>query len=495
MLRDARTLAPGVELTADLCIVGAGAAGITLARRLSGRGLRVLVLESGSFEIEAQHQALYAGTMSGLGGWTLDDHRWRLFGGSTARWGGFCMPLRPGDFTARDHIPGSGWPITFGDLEPSYRLASQGLEIGDFEYDAAVLAAADDLPLIEGSGRLETHVFRFSPPTRMGPRHRAELAAADDVEVQMWANAIDIVLDDGLARVDHLLCATLDGARFTVAADRYVLAMGGLENARLLLASGSQIDGGVAGSSGLVGAYFMEHPHLYSSAMWVEPGALDARFYGPHPTGEAVAGRRIEVCGVLALSEETRDSERLPHITAFLEEAPLDGGATGSIPAAAVSVLARRAGRARLFGLTIRAEQTPTRESALSLSDERDALRMPRLDLRWVVSDGDRIAYARAMEILGAELAAAGLGRLWTPVDQLGRFDHPIRPGGHHMGTVRMHADPARGVVDASCRTHDVDNLYVAGSAVFTTGGAANPTLTLVALAERLAAHLIEESA
>jgi choline dehydrogenase-like flavoprotein len=489
MLGDARTLGDGAELSADVCILGAGAAGITLARRLSGKGMRVVLLESGSFEIEPQHQALYAGVMSGIDTWSLDDHRWRLFGGSTARWAGWCMPLLPGDFAARDHIPDSGWPLGFDDLAPYYARAHDDLELGPFEYGAEALAAADGMPLIHGSGRLETHVFRFSPPTRMGTRYRAELGAAEDVDVWMWANAVDLVLDDALARIDHVACATLSGVRFTVSAGRYVLAMGGLENARLLLASRSQVEGGVASSSGLVGATFMEHPHMGSAAAWIEPGVLDERFYVSHPTRPG----DVEVRGALALSEETRAAEGLPHLTLTVEEAPVDDAATGSVPAAAVAALSGRPQSARLFTLSLRAEQTPNRESVVALSDERDALGVPRLDLHWAVSGDDLRAYARALDILGAELGAAGLGRVWAPLDGEGRLARAIRPGGHHMGTVRMHVDPARGVVDGDGRAHDVDNLYVAGSAVFTTGGAANPTLTIVALAERMADHLAGE--
>ena len=485
MLRDARSLAEGAELSADVCILGAGAAGITLARRLAGHGLRVIVLESGSFEIEARHQALYAGVMSGIDTWALDDHRWRLFGGSTERWAGWCMPLLVDDFIERAHVPDSGWPFGLSDLARGYALAHEDLELGPFEYGAVALAAADRMPLIEGSGRLETHVFRYSPPTRMGTRYRAELDAAEDVEVWMWANAVDLVLDDRLARIDRVACATLDGIHFTVTAGRCVLAMGGLENARLLLASRSQVEGGVANSSGLVGAMFMEHPHLYGAAAWIEPGALDERFYARHATGSGV-----QVRGALALSRETREAQRLPHLTATLEETPVDDASTGAVPATAVAALSGRPAKARLFTLSVRAEQTPYRDSALSLSEERDALGLPRLDLHWAVSDDDRRAYARALDILGAELGAAGLGRLWTPLDEEGRVAHSIRPGGHHMGTARMHVDPDRGVVDGDGRAHDVDNLYVAGSAVFPTGGAANPTLTIVALAERMAEHL-----
>jgi choline dehydrogenase-like flavoprotein len=275
--------------------------------------------------------------------------------------------------------------------------------------------------------------------------------------------------------------------------------MGGLENVRLLLASSKQLEAGVANSSGLVGAYFMEHPHLYGSSVWVEPGLVDLRFYEQHvatlETPETEP-RQVAVLGVLGLSDDVRAAEGLPHLTVSMDLAGPTELATGPISAETIHVLNRRPGGGpRLLKMTVRAEQTPTHESAVTLTDERDALGMRRLDVHWAVSDADLRAYARAMDLLGAELASAGLGRIWTPVDASGRFSHRISPGGHHMGTVRMHADPTRGVVDGDCRAHDLSNLYIAGSAVFTTGGAANPTLTAVALAERLASHLLGKGA
>jgi choline dehydrogenase-like flavoprotein len=315
----------------------------------------------------------------------------------------------------------------------------------------------------------------------------------------MWANATDIALDASHSRVDHLVVRTLDGGSHTVVADRFVLAMGGLENVRLLLASSSQVDAGVANSSGLVGKYFMEHPHLYGSCVWVEPGQVDLRFYEQHIATLATAEtepRPIMVMGVLGLSDDIREAEGLPHLTVSVRPAEPAELATGPMSAETVHVLNRRPSEApRLLKMTVRAEQTPLRESAVTLTDAVDELGMPRLDVHWAVSEADLRAYARAMDLLGAELASAGLGRVWTPLDASGRFSHRISPGGHHMGTLRMHSDPARGVVDGTCRAHDLTNLYIAGSAVFTTGGAANPTLTVVALAERLAAHLLGKEA
>ncbi|AKF07867.1 GMC oxidoreductase [Sandaracinus amylolyticus] len=476
-IRDARSLEEGTALSADVCIVGAGAAGITIALELLGRGRSVLLLESGAMDLEPSIQALYDGTMSGIRTFRLDDHRWRHFGGSTNRWAGWCMPLLAEDFTPRDHVPLSGWPIALEDLAPYYERAQELAQIGD-RWDAERLAGAAGRALLPApGGHLATRVFRYSPPTRFGRTYRPLLEDSAQTDVLMHANLVGIEVDG--ARVSRLACAALGGPRFSVEAGAYVLAMGGLENARMLLASD------VANGSDWVGRCFMEHPHLYDSAAWLELGHADVGFYADTHGTEA----GDEVRGALALSREVREAEGLLDFTITLREQDV-GAETGEVIAPDVARLWRGSGDARLFRMTLRAEQSPYEESRVTLRDDVDALGVPRLDLRWQVRDDDLRAYRRAMEVLGRELGAAGLGRVWTPRDAEGRFADEIAPGGHHMGTTRMSADSAKGVVDADCRCHEVEDLYVAGSSVFTTGGSANPTLTIVALAARLADHL-----
>ena len=485
MFLDARELDDQTSLEADLCIVGMGAAGITLARRLAGTGLRVIALESGGFEQEAALQDLYKGRMSGIRTWTLSSHRFRFFGGGTMRWNGLCMPLSPEDLR--------GWPFDFDELVPYYRTAQLDLELAGFGYDPRTLLGKTG-ELIPGSGRLETRVFQLSPPTRMGTLYRDELASASNLRIYLRANVTEIVLDSPLRRVSHLQVETLQGQRFSVSADRYVLATGGIENARLLLASRNQVEAGVANSSGLVGAYFAEHPHFFNSAVLVDPSDMDLGFYRrmeremPTDQGTRTSGTTM---GMVALTKEVRDAEGLPNMMASIHPVPLDKASTGKIGPHEIPALTRSdLGRHRALRFTVHGEQTPMIDSRLTLTDEQDALGMPRLDLHWIVSEDDQRAYSRALEILGAEFALSGMGRLWAPVDEARRLKHAIRPGGHHMGTTRISDDPREGVVDANGRAHDVENLYLAGSSVFPTTGVANPTLTIVALSNRLAQHL-----
>ena len=210
MLLDANDLTTGETLTADVCIAGAGAAGITLALALRDAGLDVILLESGGFEDDAITQSLYRGTMSGIDTWQLDDHRWRLFGGSTSRWAGWCRPMHPYDFERRPYIEKSGWPITYDDLVPFYKLAQIRVELADFSYDVETIRAASGRPLLQSpAGRLSTEIYQYSHPTRFGERYRADLEAAENGRVYLHSNVHNLELESRHDQVSRFDCATL----------------------------------------------------------------------------------------------------------------------------------------------------------------------------------------------------------------------------------------------------------------------------------------------
>jgi choline dehydrogenase-like flavoprotein len=494
VIDDARDLTEGETLTADVCIVGSGPAGMTIARRLEGTGLSVLVLESGGLDREEATDELARGTMSGLDPFTLHQHRPRLFGGASSIWSGWCAPMTPEDFEERAWIPESGWPIRYAELVPYYRRAQPTLQLGAFEYDAASISAREAKTLfVTEALRLETGIFQYSAPTRFGTRYRSSLEGAMDVRVLLHANVVDIVLEDGLDRVERIEAQVIDGPRFWVEADRFVLATGGIENARLLLACDGQIEGGIGNGNDLVGRYFMEHPHYYSSNVWVRGEAsVDPAFYLVHRADTMDADgsvRSASLRGALTFSRALLASEGLPDFSATMPAAMLDAVDTGELLPFDTQALLPRTGSRVMHRLETRLEQTPFADSRVTLTDDRDALGMRRADLRWQIADEDMRAYHRIFQILGAELGLLG-GRVWAPSDGEGRFGGRLFEGGHHMGTTRMAATRERGVVDRDCRMFDVENLYIAGSSVFTTGARVNPTLTVVALAERLADHL-----
>lgn len=495
MILEANDLKPGTTVRADVCIAGAGAAGITLALALSGLGFEVVLLEGGGRRDETDSQALYAGSMSGLHTWELDSLRFRLLGGSTSRWAGWCRPLEPHDFAARHYVSSSGWPLTFEELIPYYKRAHRWVELADYEWSTEAIRMRSGRPVLESpGGRLQTHVFQYSPPTRFGARYQPAMRSAENLRVYLHANLVELPLEPNLEQLAHFECATLQGGRFTVEARAYVLALGGIENARLLLASNQQIEDGIANSSGAVGRYFMEHPHYVGASKLALAGNPDLTFYDRHTVAlpDGSNRRDVQVAGVLALRPEVLAEEGLLDFTVAFGAVAPDPGATGDLDAHQVRSLLGQSGQSAGSQLVVRAEQSPRKESRITLRrGDTDALGLPRLDLNWQIHPDDDRALRRGLEILGSELAAAGLGRLWTST-QAGRLSGTALPGAHHMGTTRMSEQAEAGVVNANCRCHDVENLYIAGSSVFTTGGAANPTLTIVALAERLATHLQE---
>jgi choline dehydrogenase-like flavoprotein len=473
VLADAHSIPNGAAIDADVCIVGAGAAGITVARELTAPTRRVVLLESGFDEPDPATQSLYDGESRGVPYFALGDEttRTRQFGGSTNQWNGECRPLNELDFETRTWLPNSGWPFDLAHLRPYYDRAQTVCELGPYGYTAI------DEPL---DGAVEHTVIQYSAPTRFGPQSRDAFARAESTTVYRGANAVDLAMTPSGRALERVEVATIAGTRFTVRARAFVLATGGIENARLLLASDGVARGGIGNARDLVGRCFMEHLYLDDAARIV----ADRRFRATFGTARRLDGHRVR--SALTLSDSIQRSERLPGST-FVVGAPSSTGGRRSRARATV----RRAVEAFRSSMAVPVkhiqEQVPNPESRVLLADDRDRLGSRRAVLDWRVSDEDRVAAARSHRIL----RAAGIGRV---VDSLldARTEWPpgLRGGRHHMGTTRMHADPTRGVVDGDCRVHGVANLYVAGSSVFPTSGTANPTLTIVALALRLADHL-----
>ena len=522
MLRDARELEDGARVECDLCVVGGGAAGITVARAFAGSSpsARVCLVEAGGLEYEEATQALYRGRNVGLPYFALDVSRLRYFGGSTNHWAGRCRPLDPIDYRARPWVPLSGWPFGPEELEPYYRQAHEICQLGPYRYDAAFWAD-EGLPLLpSGDGPFESGVWHFSPPTLFGEVYGPELKRAANVHVLLHANAIEIETDEGGAGVTGLSLACLDGPRLTVRARAYVLACGGLETPRLMLASNRVVPAGVGNRHDLVGRCFMEHPHVVTGAVALTNPDASLAFYAR----DRVPGHGAEFRGRLHLAESAQEAERVGNLEyVFLPEPStedtgyaalrrlLRGARTltapddllGDLALAVADIddvvagllwrLGLRDYTASSFGLYAYAEQRPNPDSRVLLGTERDALGMPRIRLDWRLTPEDKRTLLVGAQLVAREFGRTGLGRVqireWLTADETS-WPNDLFGGHHHMGTTRMDGDPRRGVVDAECRVHGVDNLYVAGSSVFPTSGVANPTLTIVALALRLADHL-----
>ena len=507
---DARTLENGSVIEGDLCIVGAGAAGISMAMDWIGASQRVLLLEAGGFDYDARMQELYRGEIVGLPYFPLQAARLHYFGGTTGHWAGFCSPFDPIDFKVREWVPHSGWPFERAHLDPYYARAQRVLELGPYEYDAAQWQrrAPTLVPFPLDPSVVYTKMWQFSPPTRFGTRYRDTIVGAKNVHLYTNAIVREIDPNEGVTAVDGLRVRTLEGKEVHVRAKHYVLATCSIQNARLLLASNSRVPAGLGNAHDLVGRYFMEHLQM-PSGVFVELGdrAANAAMY-------AFDWGRTKARGELALTDAVQRQRRVLNATVSLNPRSLaeEGMSTFQRMNPEVMEERRRSGRVgptraparsddttqqrgtRGFHLQTRQEQAPNPASRVTLSTERDEIGMPRAQLDWRLTELDRRSFRDFYDVLGREMGRAGVGRVQMRPWVLEKADSPwptsVGGGWHHMGTTRMHPDPKQGVVTPDCQVHGIANLSVAGAAVFPTAGAANPTLTLVAMTLRLSDHL-----
>ena len=515
MFIDAKTLSGHTAVDVDVCVVGAGAAGISIARELSGTGLRVGLFESGGLEPDRRTQALYRGSSDDLYSLPLDESRFRYFGGSTNRWAGWCRPLDQIDFERRDWIPDSGWPFGRQELETYYARAS-------------VICRADrpappetltDWPL--DPEKISVAEFRLSPPISFGTVYREELRGSRNVTVYLNANASGFSRSEN-GRIDHISFRTLNGRSLDVTSRVFILAAGGIENPRLLLSSAADPARAIGNDYDLVGRYYMDHPALFSGLISPTTLCPPTRFF----TTQHVAnpGKATTRTGGFAIAEATLRREGLAgavvrfvprprystqtrwdkpatasarrllqsitrrqipdHLAAHIERA-----STGALTAAsAFSAAAAHRVRPRwTLALRTWVESLPRPNNRVTLSARRNALG-PVARVTWETGEAEKASVVRLHQLLGDELERRRFARI-DPVMKSVADDWPATQAGasHHMGTTRMHDSERRGVVDRNCRVHGCDNLFVAGSSVFPTSGYANPTLTIVALAVRLA--------
>ncbi len=494
----------------DVCIAGAGAAGITMAMRLAEKGARVCLLEAGGTEFDAHSQALYKGESTGRERVGPAGCRLRYFGGTTNHWEGWCARLEEIDFHVREWVAFSGWPIKRSDLDSYYKQASgicQLGELGDFSSPPL-----NHLPEFDPA-RLWERNWVYSPPTRFGDAYGDILRGSRFVDVVLHANLTRILTAEEATRIEAFCISSLDGREGVVNAGAYVLACGGLENARLLLANSDHNKRGLGNGSDCVGRFFMQHPeHKVARILTNEPVRLAKLFrrrsFGNSKTRPFLAvGKQLQSQFKLLNGAFDFDSdlvamgEGYQTLRGIWRDAAAMNWPTnldqkvmrvlGDLDGLAEDVW--RAEDERISGvqLRMRSEQMPNPDSRVTLVDAQDQFGMRKLSVDWRLTDEDKRSMLISTQRIGEEMARLGIGRIqiaeWLRTDE---WPDPIWAGCHHMGTTRMSENSANGVVDGDCKMHEIDNLYVAGSSVFPTGGYAPPTLTIVALALRLADFL-----
>lgn len=543
MIADARKAGLPDRLDADLVIVGAGPAGITLALALAGSGLDIVLLEAGGARYSRTIQDFYRGEAVRPSGHSpVELYRRRVLGGSTSIWGGRCIPFDAIDFEDRPWMKHARWPIPVIEVQARIPRAMEMLEAGLPEFSGAAAFSSGLTGLPSDPDLILDRIERFSKPTDFGRRYRQKLASAVNIRLFTHAPVTEVLLDDRRCtgvRFDA------SGRSVSLAAARTVIACGGIETARLLLAGSERHPQGIGNERDLVGRFYQCHLEGKIGSLQLSDAAGAA--FGYERTRDGVYGRRY-----LWLSPEAQRRERLaglvlrpthPDITdpahrdpvlsamflaksfivpeyarklTALENRSLRkgvGGIGGHLANVAIGaprlaafatdwtwrrVLADR----KLPSVVLRdprgcyeadvnGEQEPNPESRVMLGAERDALGMRRVRVEWRATGADMDRLARGLSVMADALERSGAGRLdLSGVDAPALRQAIVPIGGHHVGTARMAADPSQGVCDPNGEVFSAHGLYVAGAALFPTSGFANPTLTLVALTLRLADHL-----
>lgn len=503
----------------DICIVGAGVAGQTLAASLKDSQLKIVLLESGDKDFRRDIEDLSDGDNVGLEYYDLKTSHLRLFGGTAAIWGGRCAELDEIDFKQRDFLAHSGWPMDKSDLVSFYQQIFDQLELekptGLWDKLGRSRPAFDSTKIDTGLWVFDEKGERFADTQQASLRHCDIVLNATVTEIEKSETG----------KVTSIYAKSLKDTSIKVKARAFVLAAGAIETARILLAAGD----GLGNRYDQVGRYFMEHPHARggeiitnnpATALRLLPRAIrhkGKRYAAYLRPAERYQQAKGILNSSLSITLRRREGEQMESYRSAIgklkHELPSNKfwrslyhgaksiavrGLETTDPWSSVINMKLSGGKSGIFAV-IRAEQSPNPDSRIVLSKDRDALGMPRANLDWRLQDIDRDSVRVLMETLRDEFSRLNLGQVkpseWLyDRSQFWKTDplisaHPIG-GYHHMGGMRMSDTPKTGVVDANCRVHDSPNLYVAGSSVFPTGGWANPTVTIMALALRLGVHL-----
>jgi len=522
LLIDANELQDGAKFETDICIIGSGAAGITLVKSLEGSLLNIVMLESGGLEFDSEAQKLAEGEISARKYFDLDVTRLRYFGGSTNHWGGRCLPLKENDFAVRTWIPHSGWPISLSDLDLYYRRAHSIIGLGQYDYDVDDFAKVSGHPLFPFNDGPVRSILTRTLPLRFGKTYRQDIADSKTTKAILNAHVLSLETNDQASKVTDIKVSTLSGKKLSVSARTYVIACGGIENPRLLLLSNKIKASGIGNDNDQVGRYFMEHLLYSGGLMPISDVDAEYRIYGDYIKSDGV-----DMQSTLAFDQTFLKENQLPNLYFELQKQRGYGFTEGALAASSIMSAAKRfdwpddlsnkvvtvakdldllidGAASSAFDTTVFhdkvplafrlyafGEQIPNPDSRITLGTKKDAFGLPVTNLSWRTTDADIRGIHKAFEILAREAGRSGLGRVRVMLDN--NIEPPLSRlsgGHHHMGTTRMSSDPKHGVVDANCRVHGVDNLFIAGSSVFSTSGFANPTLTIVALAARLSDHL-----
>lgn len=525
MISETPCWSEGQTVEADICIVGAGLVGLAIAQTFIGSRAKVLVLEGGGWRPTISGQdALWAET-SGTPNHSFSFSRFRGYGGSGSQWAGICPRLEPFDFSGRGRLP--AWPVSHQALEPWYDQAETLLDVQHPSSEIHKWASSLG-NLLDLGDDLRPAILPIARKRDLGQNLRDKFRTASNVQVALGTDVTEIETDPSCRKVLELRASLSGGRSVRVASRVHILAAGGVENARLLLLSNKHSPRGLGNAYNQVGRAFMDHiycdagrlvsaykaiaqsPHVVKrfAELPTGPGAIAAfvlkdqvlreeglngaaaffihrAAFQLHPDYDSLGGAAVTHFAEIVRGERLPDRSTPGELKNLLLQAP-SAIRQGLRQFAHVLVPSNE------IALRMQIEASPNFDSRVSLTEVRDRFGRQRARINWQVDKCDGLGATRLWRALAEGIQARGLGQLvGKPPGQNGYWPASTTGGKHHMGTTRMSNDPAKGVVNSDCRVHGIENLYVAGSSVFPSGGWGNPTLTAVAFGLRLAANLL----
>lgn len=500
----------------DVCVMGAGAAGILLALQLTEMGCSVMLLEGGGRHQEARSQKLYRGENTGLPFQGIHLGRFRTLGGSTTQWGGQILELSDVDFGRRNHVEDSGWPFSKSVLKASYERALRFEGLDEAEPEDTRVGAKLGLQDFEIGPEFSLLYSRHCQERNFANRHADTFVKRQKLSVIYHANVVGLNMNSNGSAIESAQVRGFSGRTAKVAADRFVICMGGIESTRLLLQPG-EAGQRVWQTNGLLGRFFQDHILLdcipltkvslqpveqYFGCTWRE--GFQYRTHIRLSSAAQADNGTLDIAGTInPFQRDIRGPERafrlmrqlfreneIPGVSDLARSAP-------HLPKTVFDILQRRVlGEAQAWKktmLTLHCEQSPRSDSQVALSNRRDALGMFITKLNWQVSDQEIHTLRTYLRLASRAFSKNKLAGLEIPkgfFEDDGLVRSLCGDSYHHMGGCRMSTSPRNGIVDTNLKLHGIANGYVCSTSVFPSSGFCNPTHTLLALSVRLSDHL-----
>ena len=509
MFKDLKDFPSNSILNYDICIAGTGPAGISVARKLLGTDLKIVILESGGLEPEPEYQELNEGINSGPSYLSLEGPRLRCFGGAGKLWAGHCAPFESDEFDKKSYVPLSGWPISLNDLKIYYKQAAEMLGISyEKFYNKDLLGKTFKEKSFNEFERddsfLSANVLQVSNVDNrdLAEKYRNDLESSVNTDVIFHSTVTKLNFSKNNKNVESISIADLNNNSGTIKAKIFVLACGALENPRILLTSKKFNKKEISNDNNFVGSCFMSHPGIKEVA---EINKNTSEICLKNETDNSF---RIffEINSRERIKQKIlRHSLSVSQLNDLTNKSTYTSGRIFSelkrlfddfnLFSATKKITCKIKGAnysSNKWNLGVGLEQPPRLTNNLKLHDTLDALGVPKINMFWDdLSKIEKDTVVKSVKTMARELGLLGTGKIKFKNELLSgqsyKFNDSIN---HHIGTTRMSESSKTGVVDKNCKVFGVSNLYIAGSSVFTTSSIVNPTYTIIALSLRLGEYL-----